>query len=267
MAAAALLAAMPAHAELRFTGAVEQGGLVVGRIEAGAAVTVAGRPVRVTPEGEFVFGLDRDAAPEIVVIARHADGREESRRLAVARRDWPVQRIDGLPPEQVSPAPAIVARIRAEGALMAERRGTETAGAGFASGFRSPVDGPASGVFGSQRILNGQPRSPHSGVDIVAPAGAAVVAAAAGTVTLAHPDLYFTGQTVLIDHGHGLSSVYAHLQHITVAEGRNVRGGEVIGHVGASGRATGPHLHWGVTWFDAKLDPRTVLDVLPAARP
>lgn len=266
LAASLLLSALPARAELRVEGAVEQGGLVLGRVAPGAEVMVGERSVRVTPQGAFLFGLDRDAPAEITIVIRHADGSEESRRLAVARRDWPIQRIDGLPPKQVAPDPQALIRIRAEAELMAARRRLDTPDASIlAGGFQSPVDGAASGVFGSQRILNGEPRAAHSGMDIAAPAGTAVVAAAAGTVTLAHPGMYFTGRTVLIDHGYGLSSVYAHLQDIVVVEGQTVSRGEPIGRVGASGRATGPHLHWGVSWFDVKLDPASVLHVLPAA--
>lgn len=262
-----VLAALPAAAQVRLDGVIQQGGLVVGRAEPGAAATLDGRPLRVAADGTFVFGLAREAAAEVVLTVRHPDGRHENRRLAVARRDWPVQRIDGLPSRQVTPDGESLARIRAEGALVAEKRERDTPTPWFLGGFRSPAAGRVSGVFGSQRVLNGEARSPHSGVDLAAPEGSPVVAAAGGVVTLAHPGMFFTGLTVMIDHGHGLASIYAHLKELAVREGQTVRQGEVIGSVGATGRATGPHLHWGVTWFDVKLDPETALAVLPAAGP
>lgn len=264
--AAFFMAAPPVAAEVRLDGAVEQGGLVVGRVPPGASVALDGRALRVDADGGFIFGLGRDAT-EVVLAVRHPDGREESRRLTVAKRDWPVQRIDGLPPRQVTPDEKALVRIRTEAALIADRRDRDSPAPGYRSGFRSPAEGRVSGVFGSQRVLNGEPRAPHAGVDVAAPEGSPVAAAADGVVSLAHPDMFFTGVTVMIDHGHGLASVYAHLKDAAVREGQAVRQGEVIGSVGATGRATGPHLHWGVSWFDVKLDPETVLGVLSGGGP
>lgn len=259
LSALLLLLALPAVAETALTGAVEQGGLVLGRTEPGSKVSLDGRPLRVAADGSFVFGFGREAPPEARLSVRTPAGAVEEMLLAVRERAWPVQRIDGLPPDKVTPDPQQLERIRREAALVAERRRRDSGGTGFAAAFVSPAEGAVSGVFGSQRILNGQPRAPHSGTDIAAPAGAPVRAAAAGVVSLAHADLFFTGQTVMIDHGHGLSSVYAHLSEIAVGEGQTVESGQVIGRVGASGRATGPHLHWGVSWFDVRLDPETVV--------
>lgn len=254
-----LLLAGPAAADTVLEGAFEQGGLVLGRTDPGNAVALDGKALRVAPDGAFVFGFGRDAPGTALLAVRTPDGRSEERVLEVRRRDWPVQRIEGLPQEKVTPDPTQVERIRAEAALVAERRRLDSPLPHFHDGFAAPAEGRVSGVFGSQRILNGEPRAPHSGTDVAAPAGAPVHAAAPGVVTLAHPDLFFTGRTVMIDHGHGLSSVYAHLSEIAVREGQAVKKGERIGSVGASGRATGPHLHWGVSWFDARLDPETVL--------
>lgn len=259
LSALLLLLALPAAAETVLTGAVEQGGLVLGRAEPGSKVSLDGRPLRVAADGSFVFGFGREAPPEARLSVRTPAGAVEETLLAVRERAWPVQRIDGLPPDKVTPDPQQLERIRREAALVAERRRRDSGGTGFAAVFVAPADGVVSGVFGSQRILNGQPRAPHSGTDIAAPAGAPVRAAAPGVVSLAHPDLFFTGRTVMIDHGHGLSSVYAHLSEIAVGEGQTVESGQVIGRVGASGRATGPHLHWGVSWFDERLDPETVV--------
>lgn len=251
------LLAGAARAEVSLEGRAEQGGLMVGRAPPGAVVTLDGRPVPTDAEGRFLIGFGREAPAQAVLTVGG-----ERRILAVAKRDWPVQRIDGLPPDKVTPDPAQLARIKAEADLVAERRSHVTAEARFLAGLAAPAEGRISGVFGSQRVLNGEARAPHSGTDIAAPIGAPARSVGDGVVVLAHPDLFFTGRTVMIDHGLGLISVYAHLSRLDVAEGRSVVKGETIGAVGASGRVTGPHLHWGVSWLDVRLDPETVLTVL-----
>lgn len=255
--AAGLFLALPAAAgELVLEGAFTQGGLVVGRTEPGAEVTVDGDPVRVSPDGVFLIGLGRDAPPSVVV---RVDG-GEPRTIEVARRSYPEQRIDGLAERKVTPSAEDLERIRADGALISGVRTRDSARTGFASGFVWPLRGTVSGVFGSRRILNGEPRRPHSGLDIAAPRGTPVGAAAAGVVVLVHEDMFFTGRTLMIDHGHGLTSVYAHLGEILAADGQTVAKGAPIGRVGSSGRATGPHLHWGVSLFSTRLDPALLVD-------
>lgn len=246
----------PAHA-VDLTGRLEQGGIVLGQAKPGAAVTLDGKAVPLDAEGRFLLGFGREAAAQAML---DIDGQRQG--LSIARRDWPVQRIDGLPPAKVTPDPAELARIKAETELVAARRGRVSGAAWFLSGLAQPADGVVSGVFGSQRILNGEGRAPHSGTDIAAPTGAAVRSVGEGIVVLAHADLFFTGKTVMIDHGLGLQSVYAHLSRLDVAEGQRVARGQTIGAVGATGRATGPHLHWGASWLDVRLDPQTVMAVL-----
>jgi murein DD-endopeptidase MepM/ murein hydrolase activator NlpD len=255
--AALVVTAVPAFAETTLAGRIEQGGIVQGRTAPGVPVTLDGRAVPVDGEGRFLLGFGREAAPEATL---RAGG--ETRRLAVARRDWDIQRIEGLPKDKVTPDPAQLARIKAEAELVAARRERVTFTALFLSGLLPPAEGRISGVFGSQRILNGEARAAHSGTDIAAPPGAAVKSVAEGMVTLAEPDLFLTGKTAMIDHGLGLQTVYAHLSRLDVREGQRVVAGEVIGAVGASGRATGPHLHWGASWLDVRLDPETVMAVL-----
>lgn len=238
-------------------GRLEQGGIAIGRAQPGTPVRLDGRAVPTAADGTFLLGFGRDAAAQAVL---EADG--ERRVLDIARREWKVQRIQGLPPAKVTPDPAELARIKAENEMVAARRAVVSPQPLFLSGLAQPADGPVSGVFGSQRVLNGEARAPHSGTDIAAPTGAPARSAADGIVTLAHPDMFFTGATVMIDHGLGLQSVYAHLSRLDVAEGQRVGKGQIIGAVGASGRATGPHLHWGATWLDVRLDPETVLEVL-----
>jgi len=239
------------------TGKLEQGGIALGQAKPGAVVTLDGRGVPVDEAGRFLIGFGREAAPSATLSV---DG--ETQLLSIAKREWHIQRIDGLPPAKVTPDPAELARIKAETELVAAKRAASAPYALFLGGLVPPADGAVSGVFGSQRILNGEPRAAHSGTDIAAITGAPVRAVADGVVTLAHPDLFFTGQTIMVDHGLGLQSVYAHLSRMDVSEGETVRAGQTIGAVGASGRATGPHLHWGASWLDVRLDPQTVMAVL-----
>lgn len=175
-------------------------------------------------------------------------------------RDWPLQRVDGVPPATVDPPPHIAERIRREQARVAAARTRDEPHTGFARPFIRPVEGRISGRFGRARMYNGRPGSPHSGMDIAAPQGTPVKAPAPGVVAFADPDLYLTGGTVLLDHGHGIGSNFLHLSRIDVQVGDVVEAGQVIGAVGATGRATGPHLHWGMTWFDTRIDPQLVLE-------
>ncbi len=249
-----LTGAIPAQA-LELDGALTQGGLVVGRAAPGAQVAIEGRKVRVSKDGFFLMGFGRDAPAKVKLVVTRPDGGVQSRVLEVAGREYEIQRIDGLPKRQVTPNPKALLRIKADNAKIGAVRRLDTDRAYFVSGFAWPVRGRISGVYGSQRILNGKPKRPHNGVDIAAPRGEPVKAAADGAVALAHPDMFYTGKTMLIDHGHGLTSVYAHMSEILVAQGQWVAKGQVIGKVGASGRATGPHLHWGVTLKKTHLDP------------
>ncbi|NCO18437.1 MAG: M23 family metallopeptidase, partial [Gammaproteobacteria bacterium] len=167
--------------------------------------------------------------------------------------------IDGLPPAQVTPDPAVMERIRAEAAMTREARRRVDDRADFAAGFDWPTRGPITGVYGSQRILNGEPRSPHWGLDVAAPTGTEVRAPAAGIVTLTHSDMYFSGGTLLIDHGLGLSSAFLHLDEILVEPGQRVERGELVARVGATGRVTGPHLDWRMNLGETRIDPQLLL--------
>ena len=249
--------------ELHLKGELIQGGLVRGQVAPGSAVWLDGRELRVSPEGQFVFGLGRDARPRAELMVRHPDGREDRRTLDIAARIYQVQRIDGLPPRQVTPSEQDLARIEGEAALLEMAKSRNSAGLGFTQEVTWPARGRVSGIYGSQRILNGEPRAPHRGIDVAAPAGSPVAAMADGIVSLAEPDLYFTGGTVVIDHGHGLHSIYAHMREVLVEVGQSVAQGAPLGTVGATGRATGPHLHWGVYWFDEALDPALLVGPMP----
>ena len=247
-------------ADVRFPAQVQQGSLVIGKVPAGARVVYRDRAVRVSDYGTVVIGVGRDEAGPVQLQITRADGSRDTASIAITPRDWPVERVNGVPPATVNPPPAIAERIRREQAQVTQARVRDDARVDFGNGFIRPVEGRISGRFGRARSYNGQPGSPHSGMDIAAPTGTPVKAPAAGIVTFAAPDLYLTGGTLLLDHGHGVSSNFLHLSRIDVKVGDRVEQGQAVAAVGATGRATGPHLHWGMNWFDVRIDPLLVLE-------
>lgn len=256
-------AAAPAFAGLELKGEMIQGGLIFGQSLPGATATLDGEALRMTPDGRFVFGFGRDAPPGATLTVTLPDGQVTTRKLKIAQREYRIQRIDNLAKDYVTPPDEVLARIRADSAAAAKARATDRAEADFDSGFIWPAIGPISGVYGSQRILNGEPRQPHYGVDVAGPVGTPVVAPADGVVTLAHPGMYFSGATLIIDHGHRLSSTFLHLEEIRVKEGQVVRQGEVVALMGATGRVTGPHLDWRMNWRDQRIDPTFLVPPMP----
>ena len=244
---------------------VSQGDLVIGTTAPGGTVRYGARVLRVDADGRFVFGVGRDETGPLAIDVTWPDGATERINLPVDPRDWRIERIEGVPQSTVTPSPAIAARIAREQAEVSAARTRDDDRSDFAHGFGWPATGRISGVYGSQRVYNGTPKSPHSGLDVAAPQGTPIRAPAAGIVTFAKPDLYLTGGTVLLDHGHGVSSNFLHLSRIDVAVGQRVEAGAVLGKVGATGRATGPHMHWGMNWFDVRIDPQALLD--PAGNP
>ncbi|MEG2940256.1 MAG: M23 family metallopeptidase [Thermomonas sp.] len=239
---------------------VQQGAMVLGSTHPAAIVEYAGRTLQVTPYGTFVFGVGRDANGDAVLrIKQPATGWIEH-RVAITPRDWPIERINGVPPATVNPPKAIAERIEREQARVVAVRSRDDARTGFAQHFIRPVEGRISGRFGNQRVYNGTPKAAHSGMDIAAATGTPIKAPADGVITFAESGLYLTGGTVVLDHGHGISSNFLHLSRIDAKVGDVVKQGEVIGAVGATGRATGPHLHWGMNWFDVRIDPLLVLE-------
>jgi murein DD-endopeptidase MepM/ murein hydrolase activator NlpD len=265
MIALACAAPGAVHA-LELQGPLTQGGLVVGRVEPGARVTLDGRAVRVGADGRFLIGFGRDHGPRAHLTVTGADGRVAQRALVVAQRRYDIQRIDGLPPALVTPDPETLRRIEDERGQIRAARARETLELLLGVRFAWPAEGPISGVFGSQRILNGEPRAPHLGLDIAAPEGAPVRAAADGQVALAHEDMVLTGKTLLLDHGHGLTTIYIHLSEILARPGASVAQGAPIGRVGKTGRTTAAHLHWGVNLFDVALDPALLVPDAPEAK-
>jgi len=242
--------------QLQLPGHLQQGQLVIGHAPRDAKIDFAGRRLRVGDDGIFVFGLDRDAPAQAALQIRYADGKSSTQTVAVAKREYHIERIEGLPPKTVTPDPETAARIEREQALVAQARTRDDAREDFLRGFALPVSGARiSGVYGSQRVDNGVAKAPHMGLDMAVPEGTLVHAPASGIVTFAEPDLVLTGGTVLIDHGFGLTSSFLHMSRLDVKTGDAIRRGQVIGAAGMTGRATGPHVHWGFNWFDVRLDP------------
>ncbi|MBB4722488.1 MULTISPECIES: M23 family metallopeptidase [Xanthomonas] len=249
-----------AATDVVFPQSASQGALVIGKVPAGSKVQYAGRTLRVSGYGSVVFGIGRDATGPLQVQITPPGGSTQTVSIAVTPRDWPIERVNGVPPKTVNPPPAIAERIKREQAQVTAARDRDDARTDFAQPFIWPVQGRISGRFGNARVYNGQPGAGHSGMDIAVPTGTPVKAPAAGVVTFAAPDLYLTGGTVLLDHGFGVSSNFLHLSRIDVKVGDRVEQGQVIAAVGATGRATGPHLHWGMNWFDTRIDPLLVLE-------
>lgn len=259
LSGAALAQANQPPAGVNWKGDFSQGGLVIGMAQPGITLKLGERPVPVAKDGRFVFGFGRDEPATVTLAVSHSGGQSEARVLQIAPQKYDIQRIDGLPPAQVTPPAAVLERIKRENAQIAAARQRNTPRQDFLQTWIWPAKGPVSGVYGSQRILNGEPRTPHFGLDIAAPTGSPVVAPVDGEVTLAEKDIYFTGGTIIIDHGMGINSAYSHLHSVSVKVGQRVKQGEQIGTVGATGRATGPHLDWRLNWFDVRLDPQRLL--------
>jgi murein DD-endopeptidase MepM/ murein hydrolase activator NlpD len=255
----------PASAQdLRFLDAVfKQGGYAIGQVTPGTNVRFDGRDVQVGRDGRFIIGFHRDEPAEVALEITAPSGATQRDILSIEQRDYDIQRINGLAPKKVTPPDEVLQRIRNDAAAVRAARGRNSATTWFDSGWIWPTTGRISGVFGSQRILNGKPRQPHYGIDVAVATGTPVVAPADGVVSLVANDLYFSGGTLMIDHGRGLASAFLHLHSIAVSDGQAVRQGDLIGTVGATGRATGPHLDWRVNWFDKRLDAAFFVPPMP----
>ena len=265
LAAGLLLACAPTLYAMDVTlkGPLIQGGLVYGRVEPGTVVALDGQAVDTTEDGRFVIGFSRDHPPHSTLRVSGSRAVFE-RTLAIEAREYQTQHIKGLPKKMVTPDPEDLARIRRDQAEVNAARAVHSRQIGFLETFRWPTVGIITGVYGSRRVLNGEPRNPHYGIDIAASAGTPVHAPASGQITLAHPDMYYTGATIILDHGFGVSSTFLHLQGIDVTVGQTVAAGEQIGQVGSSGRSTGPHLDWRMNWLEVRVDPSLLVGPMPA---
>ncbi len=244
---------------LEFLGKFEQGAFILGKTNPDTKIKIDNKEVRVTKDGYFAFGLDRDRKNNIIIkiIEKNKTTIVEKKIL---KRDYKIQRIDGLPSKQVTPPPEVYDRIKKDNILIGKARSIDSTLNFFKDKFIFPIDKYIiTGVYGSQRILNGKPRRPHYGIDFHAPEGTPVKAMMDGIVTLSENDMYFTGGTIIFDHGHGISTLYMHMKDINVKVGQRIKQGQIVGTLGQSGRATGPHLDIRLNWFGVKLDPMTIL--------
>ena len=241
---------------LRLPDRVYQGDLIVGQVEPVGTVTLKGKKLPVSSEGYFLIGVPRQQKTDVLITALHGKNKVSGTVMVMAYK-WKVQRVDGLQKRHVSPPPKAVVRIKNDNKKVREIRqaGVHPVPLFLSGGFITPVKGRITGVYGSQRILNGQPRRPHSGLDIAAAKGTPVVSPANGIVRLVARDLYLMGNTLMIDHGLGLVSIFIHLDSISAGEGERVAQGDVVARVGQTGRTTGPHLHWGISVGSTSIDP------------
>ena len=247
--------------QLRLPDRAYQGDLIVGKVEPVAAVFLKGKVQPVSDAGYFVIGVPRLQKTDLLITAISGK-RKVAKTVRVLAYQWKIQRIDGLPERHVNPPPAALIRIKKDNQKVREIRqsGVHPVPLFLRDGFIPPVEGTISGVYGSQRILNGQPRSPHRGVDFAAAQGTPVVSPANGIVRLVAKDMYLMGNTLMIDHGLGLVSIFIHLDRISAGEGDRVEQGKIVARVGQTGRATGPHLHWGISVGSTSIDPARLLN-------
>ena len=240
-----------------FEGKFIQGSFILGKTDPGSEVFIDKKQVKVTSDGFFAFGLARDRKNDVVITIN-----KKKIVKQVYKRKYNIQRIDGLEEKKVTPPEAVYERIKRENKWIGQARAIDSDLTFFTKKFIIPVENAIiSGVYGSQRILNGKPKWPHYGLDFASDEGTKIKAMLDGMVTLAEPDLFYTGGTLIFDHGHGISTLYMHMEKILVKKGQKVKQGDIIGTVGSTGRATGAHLDVRLNWFHIRLDPATVLNI------
>ena len=242
---------------VNFKGKFIQGSFILGKTDPGSEVFIDKKKVKVTSNGYFAFGLGRDRKNDVVITIN-----KEIIVKKVFKRKYKIQRIDGLPEKKVTPPKEVYERIKRENKLIGDARSVESNLTFFTKKFINPLDKAiVTGVYGSQRILNGKPKWPHYGIDFAAKEGTKIKAMLDGTATMVEPDLFYTGGTLIFDHGHGVSTLYMHMKDIYVKKGQKIKQGDFIGTVGSTGRSTGPHLDVRLNWFDVRLDPASVLNI------
>ena len=243
---------------IEFQGKFIQGHFILGKTDPNSKIKVGKKEVKISKDGFFVFGIDRDRKFDLT-FTKILDEKKSIITKTVLKRKYNIQRIDGLEESKVTPPESVYKRIKKENNAIGEARAINSDLNFFKDKFIMPVEGIISGVYGSQRILNGKPKWPHYGIDIAAKQGTMIKSSGAGVVTMAEDDLYYTGGTIIMDHGHGISTIYSHLENILVSVGDKINQGDAIGTVGSTGRSTGPHLDFRVNWFQTRLDPMSVL--------
>ena len=244
---------------VEFEGKFLQGHYIVGITSPSAKIIIDKKEVKVSNDGYFVFGIDRDRKFDLT-ITKIQNGKKEKIIKKVLKRKYNIQRIDGLEESKVTPPESVYKRIKDENNKIGKARSINSDLPFFKNQFIMPVEGIISGVYGSQRILNGKPKWPHYGIDIAAKKGTMIQSSGSGIVTMAEDDLYYTGGTIIMDHGHGISTIYSHLENVMVSVGDKINQGDIIGTVGSTGRSTGPHLDFRLNWFQTRLDPMSLLN-------
>ncbi len=246
---------------LDFQGKFIQGHFIVGKTNPEAKIWIDKKQVKVTHDGYFVFGIGRDRKYDVIITSENK-GKKEKIVKKIQKRKYKIQRIDGLPEKKVTPPPEVYERIKRENKIIADARAIESNLTFFKNKFIAPLENAIiTGVYGSQRILNGKPKWPHYGIDFAAKEGTKIKAMLGGTATMVENNLFYTGGTLIFDHGHGISTLYMHMQKIFVKKGQKVKQGDIIGTVGSTGRSTGAHLDVRLNWFGTRLDPMTVLNL------
>ena len=243
---------------VEFRGEFLQGHFIIGLTDPSAKIIIDKKNVKVSNDGYFVFGIDRDRKFDLT-ITKILNGEKQKIVKKVLKRKYNIQRIDGLEESKVTPPESVYKRIKEENNKIGKARATNSDLTFLKNQFIMPVEGIISGVYGSQRILNGKARWPHYGIDIAAKKGTLIMSSGSGIVSMAENDLYYTGGTIIIDHGHGISTIYSHLEKVLVSVGDELNKRDIIGTVGSTGRSTGPHLDFRINWFQTRLDPMSVL--------
>ena len=246
---------------VEFQGKFIQGHFILGKTHPDSKIWIDKKKVKITEDGYFVFGIGRDRKYDITIVKEY-EGNKERIVKKFLKRKYKIQRIDGLEEKKVTPPKEVYERIKRENKIIGDARSVESDLTFFKKKFINPLDKAIlTGVYGSQRILNGKPKWPHYGIDFAAKEGTKIKAMLDGTATMVEPDLFYTGGTLIFDHGHGISTLYMHMNEIFVEKGDIIKKGDIIGTVGSSGRSTGPHLDVRLNWFGTRLDPATVLDI------
>jgi murein DD-endopeptidase MepM/ murein hydrolase activator NlpD len=254
----------PDHHGIELYGSMTQGSLIRGKVTPDSTITLNQQKILVTDEGFFAFGFGRNASKKHTLLIHYPDGVQKKKSLKISERTYITQKIEGISKKITHPSTKDVERAKKDSKMIGTARKKVTPITAFMDEFQWPAVGPISGVYGSQRFYNGVPSRPHYGVDVANPTGSPVVAPASGLITLAVADMFYSGGTIILDHGYGVTSTFLHLSKLNVKVGQEVKTGEKIGEIGATGRATGAHLDWRINWFNEKLDPQLIVDPMPS---
>ncbi|GLP97985.1 M23 family metallopeptidase [Paraferrimonas sedimenticola] len=253
-------------AATQLKGEMTQGSLIRGETTPGAEVTLNDKSLLVSKQGFFVFGFDRDSKAKHLLKVEHPDGEIETLTLDVQPREYKKQMIEGIAKNIMQPSQKELERAAQDTRQIHEARSNFIDNLDYLADFQWPLLGRITGVYGSQRVYNGVPGRPHFGIDIAKPEGTPIVAPASGIITVASPDMFYSGGTIVLDHGYGVTSTFLHMSKLSVREGQRVQAGEKIGEVGSTGRSTGPHLDWRVNWYQLRLDPQYLVPSMKEAR-